>query len=90
VEQAEEGEVSCVERIAEEPGIRRRMLLTGLKQATVHFYPEDRTAGPPVRMESGQSHATFFENEKRIAYLPEDSGRRLVVHDLSGELLISW
>ena len=90
VQQSEEGEISCVERISEEPGIRRRILLTGLKRATVHFYPEVRTAGPPVRMESGQSQATFFESEKRIAYLSEDSGRRLVVHDHSGELLMSW
>jgi hypothetical protein len=90
VEQAEEAEISCVERISEEIGVRRRLMLTGLKSATVHFYPEIRPAGPPVRMESGRPRATFFESKKRIAYAPEESGRRLVARDISGDLLISW
>ncbi len=90
IEQAEEGEISCVERISEEIGVRRRIMLTGLKNATVHFYPEVRPAGPPVRMESGQAHASFFETEKPVPYAPEESGRRLVAQDVSGDLLISW
>jgi hypothetical protein len=90
VEQAEEGEISCVERISEEIGIRRRIMLTGLKNATIHFYPEIRPAGPPVRMESGRIRATFFDSEKRIEYSPEESGRRLIVREVTGDLLISW
>ncbi len=90
VEHAEEGEISCVERTSEEIGIRRRIMLTGLKNATVHFYPEVRPAGPPVRMESGRIRATSFDREKRIEYSPEESGRRLVVRDITGALLISW
>jgi hypothetical protein len=90
VEQAVEGEVSCVERISEEIGVRRRLMLTGLKSARVHFYPEIRPAGPPVRMESGRPRATFFDSAKRIVYAPEESGRRLVARDISGDLLISW
>jgi hypothetical protein len=90
VEQADEGEISCVERISEEIGIRRRIMLTGLKNATVHFYPEIRPAGPPVRMESGRAHASFFETEKQVAYVPEESGRRLMAHGIAGDLLISW
>jgi hypothetical protein len=90
VEQAEEGEMSCVERISEEIGIRRRIMLTGLKNATVHFYPEIRPPGPAVRMESGQAHASYFETAKQVAYAPEESGRRLVARDLTGDLLISW
>jgi hypothetical protein len=90
VEQAEEGEVSCVERMPAEIGVRRRLMLTGLKSAIVHFYPEIRPAGPPVRMESGRPRATFFDSAKRIAYASEESGRRLVARDISGDLLISW
>jgi hypothetical protein len=90
VEQASEGELSCIERTPEEIGIRRRFLVTDLKNATVHFFPEIRPAGPPVRMESGQKRATFFESAKRLEYSCEDSGRRLVVHDITGDLLISW
>jgi len=90
VEQAEVGEISCVERISEEIGIRRRLLVTGLKNGTVHFYPEIRPAGPPVRMESGRARTSFFETEKQVAYAPEESRRRLVVSDVTGDLLISW
>lgn len=81
VEQSEAGEVSCVETTSEEVGIRRRFRMKGLKNATVHFYPEVRPAGPPVRMEN---------NDKRISYTAEHSGRRLVARDVTGELLISW
>jgi len=56
----------------------------------VHFYPEVRPAGPPVRMESGRTQASFFETEKQVAYVPAESGRRLVAHDVTGDLLISW
>jgi hypothetical protein len=81
VDQAEDGELACREAVPEEIGIRRRMLVVGLKAATVHFYPERRPAGPPVRM----------ENEgKRIEYSVEDRGRRLVAHSLTGDLLVSW
>jgi hypothetical protein len=55
--------------------------LRGLKSATVHFYPELRPAGPPVRMENGR---------QRIGYSQEDGGRRLVARGITGELLISW
>jgi hypothetical protein len=90
VEQADEGEISCVERISEEIGIRRRIMLTGLKNAVVHFYPEIRPAGPPVRMESGRAHASFFETDRQVAYAPKESGRRLAARDVTGDLLISW
>jgi hypothetical protein len=90
VEQPEEGEISCVEGISEEVGIRRRLILTGLKNATVHFYPEIRPAGPPVRMESGRAQANSFENKKQVSYVPEDSGRQLVAHEVTGDLLVSW
>ena len=90
VEQSGEGEVSCQERISEEVGIRRRLVLTGLAGATVHFYPEVRPAGPAVRMETGHSQGTNFDSEKRVAYEAVDSGRRLVARNVTGELLISW
>ena len=81
VDQAEDGELACREATPEEIGIRRRMLVTGLKQATVHFYPERAPAGPPVRM----------ENEgKRIEYAVEDKDRRLVARAVTGDLLVSW
>ena len=79
VRQSAASEISCIERTPEEVGIRRRMLLSGLKDATVRFYPEVRPAGPPVRMEN---------NEKRIPYSQE--GDCLVAQHINGNLLMSW
>jgi hypothetical protein len=79
VDQSAEGEISCVERTSEEPGIRRRLLLAGLTDATVRFYPETGPAGPAVRMESSGKH---------IPYSSE--GSCLVASKISGDLLVSW
>lgn len=81
VDQSEPAEASCVEAVSEEPGIRRRLSLRGLGNATVTFYPELRPAGPAVRMETGGRPAGYTSN---------DGGRRLVATGASGELLISW
>jgi hypothetical protein len=81
VEQACDAELSCVEATAEEIGIRRRILLRGLRGATVHFYPELRPDDSPVRMECA---------DRRIPYSREESGRRLVAQDVSGDLRIAW
>ena len=90
VEQAAEGEISCVEGISEEIGIRRRLWLSGLNNATVHFYPEARPAGPPVRMQTVQSRENPLPGQDRIEYTSEESGKRLVVRNITGNLLISW
>jgi hypothetical protein len=90
VEQAAEGEISCVEGISEEIGIRRRLWLSGLNNATVHFYPEVRPAGPPVRMQTVHSRENPLPGRDRIGYTSEESGRRLVARDITGNLLISW
>ncbi len=90
VEQAAEGEISCVEGISEEIGIRRRLILSGLNCATVHFYPEVRPAGPPVRMQTVRSRENPLPGRDRIEYTSEESGRRLVARNITGNLLISW
>ncbi len=81
VEQGDGAELSCVEKTHEEVGLRRRLLVSGLNAATVHFYPELRPAGPPVRMEN---------QGKRIQYETKDGGRRMVARDLTGDLVVSW
>jgi hypothetical protein len=81
VEQGDGGEISCVERTHEEIGLRRRVGVSGLNAATVHFYPEQRPAGTAVRMEN---------QGKRIQYETPDGGRRLVARNLTGDLVVSW
>lgn len=97
VEQAEDGQISCVEVPHEVIGLRRRFLLKGLKDATVHFYPELRPAGPPVQMAIDASRTwnlgylnESYGNFTTVRYSSEDSGRHLIVRGVTGVLRISW
>ena len=87
VDQAEDGELSCVEKHSGHVGITRRLHVSGLKNADVHFLPE-----PPA----GEGRVIMAVNDLRphrtdsIAYDIEDGGRRLVARKITGNLLISW
>jgi hypothetical protein len=87
VEQKEPGEISCNERHSGHVGIRRRILLRGFKDATIHFYPETRKPGrkPIMVLNDARNHT-----EDSIPYSVEDNGRRLTARGVTGELLISW
>lgn len=79
------GEVSCVERYSGHIGIARRLHLKGLQNATVHFLPETIDG----RVIFAANNLAPF-NEKSLPFDREDNGRRLVVRNVTGELLISW
>lgn len=76
VDQAESGEISCTEGISEYPFIERRLLLKGLKNATVHFYPENARR---VIMQANDTR-TFNQDRFRI------TGRTTVRGSSSAEL----
>jgi hypothetical protein len=84
VDQQESAQVSCVEAISEFPFIQRRLVLTGLKNATVHFLPENDRR---VIMEAGHLHSY---NSDSFPYSTEDNGTRLVAEGITGTLNISW
>lgn len=81
----EAGEVSCIERYSGHIGIKRRLHLRGLKDATVHFLPE--TGDRRVIMVANDLRTQVTES---LPYDREEDGRRLVLRKVSGELLISW
>jgi hypothetical protein len=84
VDQQESAVVACIEKISDYPFIERRLLLTGLKNATVHFYPEnDRKVIMAVN-----DNRTY--NLDSIPYVSEAHGKRLVAKGITGQLLISW
>ncbi len=78
------GEVSCSEGVSGHIGIRRRLVLRGLRKATVHFLPERGTR--PI----------FVANDLRpfadqsMPFETHDGGRRLSVGPVSDTLAISW
>ena len=84
VDQAESGEVSCVEAISEYPFVYRRLLVKGLRNATVHFYPEsDRKV--VMRVNDNRDFVT-----ESLPYDREEGGSRLVIRGVTGELNIAW
>ncbi|PTY00293.1 hypothetical protein DB345_01740 [Spartobacteria bacterium LR76] len=82
VSQAACSEVSCSEQFSGEIGIRRRLRVTGLLNATVSFLPES------------ESRPTFSLDDSYLgqgtSVQPSQDGRTLVAHNISGDLLISW
>jgi hypothetical protein len=84
VEQDEPGEISCVEVHSGHPGIRRRLQLRGLRNASVHFLPE-RATKPILALNDLRP-----QNLKSIPYQTHDSGNRISADKLTGTLLISW
>lgn len=89
VDQPASGELSCVESISEYPFFERRLLLKGLKNATIHFYPETPVAGAARRVVM-QANDTRTYNLDSLPYTKEDDGTRLVIQGVTGNLLISW
>jgi hypothetical protein len=84
VDQTASGELSCVEGISEYPFIKRRMILHGLKDATVTFLPE----GERRVIMAVNDLRTY--NQNSVPYRREDSGTRYVARDVTGTLSISW
>jgi hypothetical protein len=85
VDQRESGEVSCVEYLAGMVGFRRRMLVKGLKEATVTFLPEDKG-----RVVFQVNDMRVHIEESSIPVTRSDDGRKLVVRGITGSLFISW
>ncbi|MEW6355849.1 MAG: hypothetical protein AB1696_05975 [Planctomycetota bacterium] len=85
VEQKEDSVVSCKERHCGEVNVRRRLLMNGLKNATVRFYPEPGTEADVKMLRNPKP--PFLEGDF-VTFARE--GRCLVAENISGEFLISW
>ena len=91
VEGQTDGEISCIERHSGQVGIERRLQLNGLKNATVNFYPPTHAKGKKVIMTGTLMTLSAPERkDKSLPYEITEAGRRLIVRNITGELLISW
>ena len=91
VDRQADGEISCVERHSGQVGIERRLQLSGLKNATVNFYPPAHAKAKKIIMTGGLM--TVSAPEKTVKSLPyeiSEAGRCLTIRNITGELLISW
>ena len=85
VDQKESGEVSCAESLAGAVGFDRRMLIQGLKNATVTFLPE---SDKRVVMQANDLRIFIEKSNVPVARSPD--GKRLTVSGITGSLFISW
>jgi len=83
------GEVTCQEQFSGAIGITRRLLLDGLKDATVCFFPELSVPGK-VTLQPDPKYpfieGPFLDYQTRN----DANGRYLTADHVSGKLLISW
>ncbi len=84
VDQKESSEVSCVEYYSGMVGFKRRLLMKGLKSATVTFFPE------------GEERVVLAVNDMRlhnlqsIPFTKSADGSRITASGINGSLFISW
>ncbi|MDD2709284.1 MAG: hypothetical protein PHV34_14955 [Verrucomicrobiae bacterium] len=88
VEQAADTIVSCVEHYSCEMGIRRRLLITGLQNATVTFFPETPIENQIVKFQVMDN--SYLGLSPHVPHEGENGGRRLVARKVNDRLLISW
>jgi hypothetical protein len=83
-----DGELSCVEQISGEIGIKRRLRVSGLNDATLRFYPEPSRPNVTVQPNPREPYieGPFLECRVRDDAL----GHYLYAEHVSGTVLISW
>lgn len=87
VRQTEAGEISCRECLSGAVDIERRLMITGLNNATVTFLHDSSAAGRPVHF---QEQGDIYLGQGK-EYLAETlSPHQSIVSNITGTLLISW
>jgi hypothetical protein len=89
IDAQEAGIISCIERSPEHPEVSRRILVTGLEQATLRFYPEPG-AENKVRMLRNPAHPYLSGEFLAARTVPHAAGAYLEVMNVNGPVLISW
>jgi len=87
VEQAD-GVVSCYERTAEMVGLKRRLRVAGLSNATVRVFPEN-TDRPVAGVING-SYSYFEGPFAAFQTISSPVGQYLQASGVTGELILSW
>lgn len=82
-----EGRVSCVEHVSPQMGVSRRLVVSGLKDATVRFYPETGKK-PTIQLDPPSPYVT---GPYAVTTEHDDAmGRYLKIKQVSVPLNIAW
>ena len=82
------GVVSCIEKTAEMIGLKRRLRVTGLENATVRIFPQRNDR--PVSIVANGSYPYFEGPFPPVCRCDDARGRYLQVAGICGELVIGW
>jgi len=85
----QDGEPSCVEQHSGEIGIRRRLLVRGLQDADVLFFPETHAEGKVTGLVNG-AYPYIQGDFVQFDGIADAAGPALRARNVSGSLLISW
>lgn len=85
IKQSTAGAVSCLEQFPGEVGLRRRIAIKGLVNATVRFYPEPNSSQLRLVVNDPWPHGGAS-----MLYSTSSDGRSVEVEGITGNLLISW
>ena len=85
VDQAQSGEVTCVEGTHERMGTVRRFWIKGLKDATVTLYPETGRRAE-VLLDPAGPYIMGHPVEHQV----EDGGQRVICRHVTGTLCVTW
>ncbi len=80
------GEVSCREQFSGEAGIRRRLLIQGLRDAVITFLPD---SSMDISSLTVRRHQGYLGQGPQVPFHLRDS-TCLITENFTGELLISW
>lgn len=86
VEQNENSEVSCREQYSGEIGITRRLLVSNLRNATVHFFRNTDLAAESVKF---QRNDAYLGHGTTVPQTEIQDGLHMA-KNITGELIISW
>ncbi|WP_411029958.1 hypothetical protein [Spongiimicrobium sp. 3-5] len=85
----EDGVVSCKEMTTGQLGITRRLKITGLKNATVRVYPNQRIGDKNIFFYNN-AHYPWREGQINFEKGEASTGFNYVVRNITGELVVSW
>ncbi len=81
--------VSCIERTQEELEITRRLQVTGLKDADVYIYPDDRVRQDQLNVYLNADRP-WRSGKIGVEKAPEYFGHCFLVRGVTGKLVVSW
>jgi hypothetical protein len=84
-----DGIVACKEGVSVQKGISRRLVVTGLKNATVRIFPDDNVTEKDLML---HLNANYPYQKGQISFKQGDPklGKYFIVMNVTGDLTISW